>query len=351
MRTPWRLRAEGSGSSPPRRRRSGTSLRASSPPGPARASGLRSRRSNASIIGSLARRGTSRAAPPRGRPSAPCAASGTSSRAGAGPCATPPPRHCGTWGWRTRARPRVLLLEERLLRAVDLGAGQRVVGPDTLVRLVHDDGVLQRPRPDLVAEESGIDLGATVFRTGGSGLPRFPLTSSWRQAGRRCSRLRRRLGLLGRLRLHHAGEGRPDRDKRARKARDRALDEDQVLGLVDREDFEDLVVQRAEPNARAIFLPLKRDPGPSAFRSSRDGGGSMWPCEAGRPWKPWRFITPVVPRPFVTPMTSTRSPFLNVVQVIDFAGLLRWARLEAPFAQESDAARPTPSCSARGAAW
>ena len=53
---------------------------------------------------------------------------------------------------------RVLLLEQRLLRPRNLGAGERGVRADALGRLVHDAGVAQREGLHLVAEEGGGDV-------------------------------------------------------------------------------------------------------------------------------------------------------------------------------------------------
>src|SRR5690606_32642081 len=65
-------------------------------------------------------------------------------------------------------------------------------------------------------------------------------------------------------------------------------------------------VKRTPPMRPAIRVPLNTRPGvaqPPIAPGERCLRST--PCDANRPWKPWRFITPVKPLPLVRPVTST----------------------------------------------
>src|SRR6202000_1000715 len=78
-------------------------------------------------------------------------------------------------------------------------------------------------------------------------------------------------------------------------------------------------VVRSPPMRPAIRTPLKTRPG-GAQAPIEPGERCLRcvPCEAERPLKPCRFMTPAVPLPLDLPVTSTRWPFSNSVAVISW---------------------------------
>src|SRR5262249_37314875 len=70
------------------------------------------------------------------------------------------------------------------------------------------------------------------------------------------------------------------------------------------------------PIRPAIRRPLNTRPGVARPPMEPGARCLRWvPCEAPRPRKPCRFITPAVPLPLVLPLTSTSSPASNVSAV------------------------------------
>src|SRR5258708_36265331 len=78
-------------------------------------------------------------------------------------------------------------------------------------------------------------------------------------------------------------------------------------------------VVRSAPIRPAIRTPLKtRDGVAQAPIEPGERCLRCVPCEAERPLKPCRFMTPAVPLPLDLPVTSTRWPFSNSVAVISW---------------------------------
>src|SRR6201992_2836903 len=71
-------------------------------------------------------------------------------------------------------------------------------------------------------------------------------------------------------------------------------------------------VVRSEPIRPAIRTPLNTRPGVAQAPIEPGERCLRWvPCEADRPLKPCRFMTPAVPLPLDLPVTSTRWPAAN----------------------------------------
>src|SRR5262249_1119840 len=72
------------------------------------------------------------------------------------------------------------------------------------------------------------------------------------------------------------------------------------------------VVTGSPPIRPAIRTALNTRPG-GAQPPMEPGEGCLrcTPCEARRPWKPCRFMTPAKPLPLLVPVTSTSSPAAN----------------------------------------